>query len=173
MEKTVTLSAGDAAVTCVWLRYAAIPATDKLPHTVLRGDHDDQEARSLRGMASALAMAVVDIREGGQCKAHLSDTEVDALMRLVDRCRPVWLRRERGPWFWFTFPVPAEALRVAAAVADDGPVMRHGRWVPCEIEEAAVGNIAADRRRLARMSDQQRAEAVQSPWMQAVGATDG
>lgn len=169
MEKTITLSAGDAAVTCVWLRYAAIPATEKLLHTVLKGGQDDQDARSLRGMASALSMAVLNIREGGECEAQLSDMEVDALMRLVDLCRPVWLRRERSPWFWFTFPVPTEVMRVAAAVADNGPVRRYGGLVPCEIEDAAVGNIAADRRWLERMSERQRAEAMQASWMQSVG----
>jgi len=169
MERAVILSAGDAAVTCVWMRYTAISATDALPRTAPTGDRVDQDVRSLRTFASALAMAVVDVRESRQCRALVSDQEVDAFMRLVERCRPVWLRRERGHCLWFTFPVPAEALRLASAVADDGPVLRHGRWVPCEIEDAAVGHIAADRRRLDRMSDRQRAEAMNAFWMQAIG----
>ena len=89
-------------------------------------------------------------------------------MRMLDRCRTMWLRRERGPCFLFTFPVPAEAFTIAVAVADDSPILRHGWLVPYDIEEAAVGQILADRKWLDRMSERPRTEAMQCYWMLAV-----
>lgn len=173
MERTHNLSACDAAVTCVCLRYAAISATEALQRILLARDQVDRDLRSLEAFASALAVALVAIGEGGQCRALVSDEELDAFKRLVDRCRPMWLLSERGSCHWFTLPAPAEALQIAAAVADGGSMIRHGRLGLCEIEAAAVGHIAAHRPWLERISDRQKAEAMQPLWMQVVGCMDG